>query len=108
MTDAVIFFVDCLFDGRIARSYDFPHPIPLSGDFHPPPQSQLINDAKDNLMTEHLAAPPFEGWTFRVRRIEIRGAQWGTLDIDRHAIAFCFRLTGTLRATRLCVFLHLP
>jgi hypothetical protein len=68
MTDAVTFIVECLRDGGIAKSYDLPCPIPLSGDFHPPPQSQLINEAKDNLMNERLAAPPFEGWTFRVRR----------------------------------------
>ena len=68
MTDAMIFIVDCIRDGRITKSYDFPCPIPLSGDFQPPPQSDLINGAKDNLTTEHLAVPPFEGWTFRVRR----------------------------------------
>ena len=60
-------YVDCLRDGMLIRTYDFLCPATL-GPSAPPADEQLILQAKDNLSTERLAAPPFEGIKFEVRR----------------------------------------
>lgn len=66
MGDTTI-YVDCLRDGKLIRTYDFLSPATL-GPSAPSTDEQLILQAKENLSTERLAVPHFEGITFRVRR----------------------------------------
>jgi hypothetical protein len=65
--DMVVFIVDCSYGGRVVRSYDFGCPVPASGLPHIPNNSDLIEQAKGNLTSERLAAPPYSGWSFEVR-----------------------------------------
>jgi hypothetical protein len=60
-------YVDCLRDGKLIRTYDFLYPASLAAPASPDTE-QLILEAKENLSTEGLAKPPFEGIRFRVRR----------------------------------------
>jgi hypothetical protein len=67
MRDDTTIYADCLRDGKVIRTYDFLCPATL-GPSAPPSNEQLISEAKNNLSNERLAAPPFEGITFQVRR----------------------------------------
>jgi hypothetical protein len=60
-------FVDCFRDGTLMRTYDFLCPATL-GPTTPPRDEDLILEAKNNLSTERLAAPPYDGIRFVVRR----------------------------------------
>ncbi len=67
MRGGTTIYVDCLRDGKLIRTYDFLCPATL-GPSAPPTDEQLILQAKGNISTEGLAAPPFEGIKFKVRR----------------------------------------
>ncbi|HEY3638775.1 MAG TPA: hypothetical protein VGK90_11540 [Rhizomicrobium sp.] len=64
----IVFIVDCSFTGRVIQSYEFGCPVPADGLPAIPNNADLIEQAKSNLTTERLAAPPYEGWSFAVRR----------------------------------------
>lgn len=67
MRDDTTIYVNCLRDGKVIRTYDFLCPATL-GPSAPQSDEQLILQAKTSLSTEGLAAPPFEGIKFQVRR----------------------------------------
>jgi hypothetical protein len=60
-------FVDCTRDGALIWTYDFLVPGAI-GPNTPPSDEDLIKQAKENLSSQGLAAPPFDGIKFRVRR----------------------------------------
>lgn len=67
MRDATV-FVDCIRQGKLLRTYDFLVPATIGAPPAMPPTEHFIGEAKHNLSVERLAAPPFNGFTFKVRR----------------------------------------
>jgi hypothetical protein len=68
MFSDITIFVDCMRDGKIIRTYDFRCPASLGAPPVLPPHDHFIEHAKTNLSTEQLAAPPFAGMKFVIRR----------------------------------------
>jgi hypothetical protein len=60
-------YVDCLRDGKLVRTYVFLCPASLAAPALPDGE-RVVLEAKENLSTEGLAKPPFEGIKFTVRR----------------------------------------
>lgn len=68
MTEDIVYYVDCIRDGKVFKTYDFLAPASLSA-----PPAQLDDEtlkrlAMEALSTEGLAQPPFDGLTFRINR----------------------------------------
>ena len=65
--DMYTVWVHCYRRGTHIRTYDFGVPIPLDASaYTPPAREQLEADAKTQLTDEGLAAPPYDGITFRI------------------------------------------
>lgn len=67
MSGGMTIFVDCFRAATLIRTYDFLCPATL-GPTTTPRDEELILEAKNNLSTEQLAQPPFDGIRFVVRR----------------------------------------
>jgi hypothetical protein len=68
MSDLITYLVDCKRRGELLATYEFAQAETLAG---PPPQpaSELLEkQAKENLVQQGLAFPPFDGITFHIRR----------------------------------------
>ena len=59
-------FVDCSRGGKIIASYEYGWPIGLLTS-NLPDRQPLIDEAKTQLTTDRLAAPPYDGVTFSIR-----------------------------------------
>lgn len=68
MSKDITIFVDCMLNGKLVRTYDFLCPASLAGSPVLPPDDHFIEEAKTNLSNERLAAPPFSGMKFVIRR----------------------------------------
>jgi len=68
MRDDITIFVDCKRDGEVIRTYDFLCPASQASPPVLPPDDHFIEQAKTNLSNERLAAPPFAGMKFIIRR----------------------------------------
>jgi hypothetical protein len=61
--------VGCKRDGKSIASYKFGYGgALLTGPV--PPADKLIADAKDNLLNDRIARPPYHGITFEVRFVD--------------------------------------
>jgi len=58
--------VECVRDGEVIAAYEFGIPESI-GPTTPPSHASLVEEAKVNLSNHRLAAPPWEGITFRVK-----------------------------------------
>ena len=67
MSELIKYFVTCKRDGRELATYVFPQVLTAAGPPPQPTREWLENQAKDNLVTERRAFPPFEGVTFHIR-----------------------------------------
>jgi hypothetical protein len=68
MSGDITIFVDCMHDGKLVRTYDFLCPANLAGPPVLPSDEYFIEKTKTNLSNERLAAPPFSGIKFVIRR----------------------------------------
>jgi hypothetical protein len=59
-------WIDCIRDGKIFASYDFGYGVTAWPSVLPA-QEGLIDEAKTNLSSMGVAAPPYAGITFKVR-----------------------------------------
>jgi len=60
-------FVDCFRNGRLLVSYEFGEPVGLIPG-KPASDESLRDEAKSNLTSDRIALPPYDGFTFNIRR----------------------------------------
>lgn len=69
MNGDITVLVDCILRGAIVRKYDYLVPGTVGAPAVPRDDDYYRSIAKEDLATERLAAPPFEGFEFNVRRV---------------------------------------